>query len=91
MFLFPGSFLDSLSRVNPRAHEGFAVLELWAVLLMVVVALVRATAAFGLWHCARWGYIMALAILSVNLLAMPSMRSSAMTGALSMVFRLAAR
>jgi len=39
MFLFPGSFLDSLSRVNPRAHEGLAVLGLWAVLLMVVVAL----------------------------------------------------
>jgi hypothetical protein len=68
MLLFPGSFLDSLWRVNPRAHEGFAVLGLWAVLRMVAVASACATAAFGLWRCVRSGYITALVILSVNLL-----------------------
>src|SRR5215469_6315312 len=67
MLLFPGSVLDSLWRLNPRAHEGFAGLGLWAVLLMALVALVSATAAFGLWRCARWGYITAVAGLSVNL------------------------
>lgn len=69
MLRFPGSFLDSLWRVNPRAHEGFTVLGLWAVLLMLVVASACATAAFGLWRCACWGYIAALVILSVNLLS----------------------
>lgn len=68
MLLFPGSFLDPLWRLNPRAHEGFAMLGVWAVLLMVVVASACATTAFGLWRCARWGYITALVGLSVNLL-----------------------
>jgi hypothetical protein len=69
MLLFPGSFFDSLWRLNPRAHEGFAVLGLWAVLLMVIVASACATTAFGLWRCARWGYITAIVGLSVNLLS----------------------
>lgn len=69
MLLFPGTFLDSLWRLNPRAHEGFAMLGLWAVLLMVVVASACAATGFGLWRCARWGYITALVGLSVNLLS----------------------
>src|SRR5215813_11690853 len=68
MVAFPGSNLDFLWRLNPRAHLGFAALGLWAVLLMVVVATACATAALGLWRCARWGYIAAVAILAVNLL-----------------------
>lgn len=68
MLLFPGSFLEPLWRLNPRAQQGFAVLGLWAVLGMVVVASACAMAALGLWHCARWGYMTALSILSVNLL-----------------------
>src|SRR5215813_13009167 len=34
MLLFPGTILDLLWRLNPRAHEGFAMLGWWAVLLM---------------------------------------------------------
>jgi len=67
MLLFPGSILDSLWRLNPRSHEEFAVLGLWAVLLMVVIASACATVAFGLWRCARWGYIAAIVGISVNL------------------------
>jgi len=68
MLLFPGSILDSLWRLNPRAHEGFAALGLWAVLLMALVASGCVTVAFGLWRCARWGYIAAVVGISVNLL-----------------------
>jgi len=38
------------------------------VLSMALVASACAAAAFGLWRCARWGYITAVVILSVNLL-----------------------
>ncbi|HME35351.1 MAG TPA: hypothetical protein VKF84_08940 [Candidatus Sulfotelmatobacter sp.] len=67
MLLFPGSMLDPLWRVNPRAREGFAGLGVWAVLLMAVVCLACVTAATGLWRCRRWGLWSALAILGVNL------------------------
>lgn len=68
MLLFPGSILEPLWRLNPRAHEGFATLGAWAVVLMLVVATACASAALGLWRRARWGYISAIVILSINLL-----------------------
>jgi hypothetical protein len=67
MLLFPGSILDPLWRLNPRAQEGFAGMGGWAVLLMVVVCVACATAARGLWRCKRWGLWTVLAILTVNL------------------------
>ena len=67
MLLFPGSALDSLWRVNPHAHEGFATMGVWAALLMTVVSLACLTAAVGLWHCRRWGFWTAIAILGINL------------------------
>ena len=68
MLLFPGSILEPLWRLNPRAHDTFAVLGFWAVLLMVAVALGCAITASGLWRCSRWGYFTALVILTANLL-----------------------
>jgi hypothetical protein len=67
MLLFPGSALEPLWRLNPRAREGFAGMGAWAVLLMGAVCVACATAALGLWRGTRWGYWTALAILSVNL------------------------
>jgi hypothetical protein len=67
MLLFPGSALEPLWRLNPRAHTGFAAIGIWAVLLMTAVCAACATAAIGLWRGGRWGYWTALAILSVNL------------------------
>ena len=68
MLLFPGGPLDVLWRINPRGHEGFAVMGGWAVLLMVLVCAACIAAAAGLWRCKRWGLFVAIAILSVNLL-----------------------
>ena len=67
MLLFPGSMLEPLWRLNPRAREGFTAMGWWAVLLMGVVCGACCTTAVGLWRCKRWGYWTALAILTINL------------------------
>lgn len=67
MLLFPGSALDPLWRLNPRAHQGFAAMGTGAVLLMAVVCVTCIVAAIGLWRCKRWGLWIAIAILSINL------------------------
>jgi hypothetical protein len=67
MLLFPGSLLDTLWKLNPRAHEGFAAMGVWAVLLMTVVCMACATAALGLHRRKLWGYWTALAILGIEL------------------------
>ncbi len=67
MLLFPGGPLDSLWRLNPHAHEGFATLGMLAALLMATVCVACATGAFGLWHLKRWGLLTAIAILIINL------------------------
>lgn len=67
MLLFPGTPLEPLWRLNPRAHQAFAAMGLLAVLLMALVWAACAAAALGLWRCARWGYWVALVVLGVNL------------------------
>ena len=66
--LFPGSFLEPMWRLNPRAHEAFASVGAWAVVLMFAVCVSCALAALGLWRGARWGYRLALALLVINML-----------------------
>jgi hypothetical protein len=66
--LFPGSFLEPIWKLNPRAHEGFATMGRWAIVLMCVVCLACALTAVGLWRGARWGYWLAVSMLAVNLL-----------------------
>lgn len=66
--LFPGSFLEPMWRLNPRAREGFAGIGAWAVVLMCVVSVACGLASIGLWRGTRWGYWMAVALLCVNLL-----------------------
>src|SRR5574341_1092055 len=66
--LFPGSSLDPMWRLNPRAREGFAGIGGWAILLMGAVSVACAIAAAGLWRGARWGYWVALALLAINLI-----------------------
>ncbi|MFL6276857.1 MAG: DUF2127 domain-containing protein [Blastocatellia bacterium] len=64
---FPGSFLEPMWRLNPRAREGFAHLGVAAIALMGVVCVACAAAA-GLWRGARWGYWLAVVVLAINLL-----------------------
>jgi hypothetical protein len=65
--LFPGSVLEPLWHLNPRAREGFATMGAWAALLMAVVCVACGMAALGLGRYKRWGYWMALSILTINL------------------------
>ncbi|MFP5260335.1 MAG: hypothetical protein ACLGJB_00335 [Blastocatellia bacterium] len=53
--LFPGSVLEPVWRLNPRAREGFAGIGTWAVVLMCVVCAACASAPVGLWGGRRWG------------------------------------
>jgi uncharacterized membrane protein (DUF2068 family) len=64
---FPRTSLDSLWRLNPRAHETFTSMGKSAILLMVAVCVACMCAAIGLWLQARWGYIAAVLLLVVNL------------------------
>ncbi|HYY55791.1 MAG TPA: hypothetical protein VE842_00595 [Pyrinomonadaceae bacterium] len=65
--LFPGSFLEPMWRLNPRAREGFAAIGVWAIVLMCTVCAACAAAAVGLWRGALWGYWLAVILLIVNL------------------------
>jgi hypothetical protein len=67
MLMFPGGVLEPLWRLNTRSHQGLAAMGAWAVILMAMVCGACATAALGLLKCARWGYLTALVILSINL------------------------
>jgi hypothetical protein len=55
-------------QLNPRAHSDFQSMGGWAIGLMLLVGAACALAARGLWRRTRWGYILALAVLSINLL-----------------------
>jgi len=66
--LFPGGFLEAMWRLNPRARESFATMGVWALVLMAVVSVACASASAGLWRGRRWGYLLALALLTFSLL-----------------------
>lgn len=68
MLLYPGSFLEPLWRLNPRAQVGFSDMGRWAVVLMLVISAACATAAIGLWRGKAFGYRTAVLILTINLL-----------------------
>jgi hypothetical protein len=65
--LFPGGFLEPIWRLNPRGHAGLGAIGLWAVALLLIVGIGCATAAIGLWRGARWGYVTAITVLTINL------------------------
>ena len=55
-------------RINPRAHENLTSLGLWAVLLLLTVSIFCAAASFGLWWTPRWGYRLAVGLITINLI-----------------------
>jgi hypothetical protein len=66
---FPNSFLEVIWRLNPTGREGLARIGGWSVALMSAVFVACSLAAIGLWLRFRWGYRLAIAMLSINLLA----------------------
>ena len=65
----PNSFLVSIWRLNPRAHEKLTSLGVWAVILLSTVSIFCAAAAIGLWRRFKWGYWLAVGLISINLMA----------------------
>jgi hypothetical protein len=67
--LLPGSFLEPLWRLNPHGHEGLLRIRLWGVVLLFAASVSCAVAAIGLWQPARWGYKIAIVLITINLLS----------------------
>jgi len=65
---FAGGPLEVLWRINPEARVAFSRMGLWAVCLLATVCLACAISAVGLWR--RWlsGYLLAIGVLTVNLI-----------------------
>lgn len=64
---FPGSFLELIWQLNPRAREGFDRIGFWAILLMAIVCVACIFTTIGLWLRRRWGYWCAVVMLVTNL------------------------
>lgn len=67
--LFPFTFFESMWRVNPRGHEGLLRIGFWGVVLLFVASASCAAAAVGLWRRTRWGHIVAITLIAINLLS----------------------
>ncbi len=66
--LTPGSPLEPMWRLNPRAHETFSRMGIWAPLLLGIVCLVCTASAYGFFTGKRWGYRLGVTLLVVNLI-----------------------
>jgi hypothetical protein len=66
--LFPGSFLEPMWRLNPRAKDAFAGMGRWSIVLMGAVCLACSFSASGLWRGKIWGHRLAFSVLAINLL-----------------------
>lgn len=67
--LFPGSFLEPMWRLNPRARTAFSTMGFWAPVLLIVVSTACGATAWGLWRGRRWGHRLAVGGFAVHLLA----------------------
>jgi len=67
--LVTGSPLEPMWRLNPVAREGFAGLGAWAAVLLGLVSLATGATSVGLWRLHRWGWALAVGLLTVNVLA----------------------
>ncbi len=65
--ILPGSFLEPIWRLNPRAHDSLIRIGPWAVVLLFAVSVSCAAAAIGLWYGSRWGHRLAVSLIGINL------------------------
>jgi hypothetical protein len=66
--LNPGSLLEPMWRLNPRAREAFDRMGPMSLVLLAAVCAACASAAIGLWSGKPWGYRVAVVLLVVNLM-----------------------
>ncbi len=67
--LTPGGWLEPMWRLNPRAHGAFAQMGAAAPVMLGVVCAACGACAYGFFTARRWGYVLAVIGLSVQLLA----------------------
>jgi hypothetical protein len=67
--LVPRGVLESMWRLNPHGHAGLLRIGLWGVALLFGASAFCAAAAIGLWRRARWGHIVAIVLITINLLS----------------------
>lgn len=67
--LLPGSIIEPMWRVNPRAYEHLSELGPSAASLLFAVSICCAMAAIGLWRRAAWGHKIAVGLIATNLIA----------------------
>ena len=65
--LVPGSPLEPMWRLNPKARDAFERMGRVAPALLAAVCMACGLAAMGLWNRKPWGYRLAVGLLIVNL------------------------
>ena len=63
-----GGPLEAMWRANPAAREALGQMGGWAVILMGAVCLACAISALSLWNLWFWGYVLAIGVLTINLM-----------------------
>jgi hypothetical protein len=66
--MLPGTPLDRIWELNPRAHRQLAPLGRPIGALFLLLAAALATAAFGWFRRRRWGWLLTVTIIAVQLL-----------------------
>jgi hypothetical protein len=67
--LFPSTFFEAMWQVNPHGREGLLQLGPRGVMLFFAASVSCAAAAVGLCRRTRWGHILAITLIGVNLLS----------------------
>ena len=67
--LVPSALFEAMWRVNPHGHESLLLIGLWGVVLLFAASASCAAAAVGLSRRTRWGHILAITLITVNLLS----------------------
>ena len=65
----PGTMLDAMWKLNSRAYGKLVAMGPPAIPLMSIVVLCCAASAVGLWRGKRWGRVLAISLLTINLIA----------------------
>lgn len=64
---WPGTALDALWALNKRGHEGLVWLGEIAAIPFVVVSIALACAAVGWFRRRRWGWVLGVTIIGINI------------------------
>ncbi|MGC2184456.1 MAG: hypothetical protein WA637_14345 [Terriglobales bacterium] len=85
--VFPGTILDRAWRLNPVAYAQLAPLGGPVGIVFLLLAVVLSVAATGWWCRRRWGWVLAVVIISIQVLGdfMNLLRGDVLRGAVGVV------